>query len=294
MSSNFNLNFPPIELFYRQTYKKVFEYDLIMVIPKGQKCFVWFTNNNCFVLNISSSFMCKNKKIYHLSNPNLKTNKFHLELAKGMGTILYGTIFNSNYFAIEDIFYYKGNRMSSNFLFKLNTIYSILKNQLYSSRDSSNDLLFGIPFMHSGIPHENIETEVSYPIDELKYIIQNQNVFFKYASLSSSSSLSTSINTNKYKTFRIKSDIKSDIYHLYQLNQSTNTYEYYDVAFIPNYKTSVLMNKLFRNLKEHNNLDYLEESDDEDNVKKIDTELHHDIECTYIRKFNKWAPIKLK
>jgi superfamily II DNA/RNA helicase len=39
---------------------------------------------------------------------------------------------------------------------------------------------------------------------------------------------------------------------------------YYDVAFIPDYSTSVMMNKLFRNIKENQNLDALEESDDEE------------------------------
>ena len=40
--------------------------------------------------------------------------------------------------------------------------------------------------------------------------------------------------------------------------------EKYKVACIPNYKTSMMMNALFRNIKENRNLDLLEESDDEE------------------------------
>lgn len=36
------------------------------------------------------------------------------------------------------------------------------------------------------------------------------------------------------------------------------------IAAIPDYKTSVFMNALFRNIKENRSLDALEESDDED------------------------------
>ena len=38
------------------------------------------------------------------------------------------------------------------------------------------------------------------------------------------------------------------------LNNDNNSYV--DVVYIPNYKTSVYMNSLFRNIRENNNLDY--------------------------------------
>ena len=66
--------------------------------------------------------------------------------------------------------------------------------------------------------------------------------------------------------FKITPDIQNDIYHLHyydpQLNEKS-TENIFDVAYIPDYKTSVMMNKLFRNIKENANLDALEESDDE-------------------------------
>ena len=59
------------------------------------------------------------------------------------------------------------------------------------------------------------------------------------------------------------------------------------------------MNKLFRNIKENDNLDALEESDDEDEFEdpRIDKFVYLDrsfkMNCEYNYKFKKWVPISL-
>ena len=63
--------------------------------------------------------------------------------------------------------------------------------------------------------------------------------------------------------FLVKAEIECDIYSLYY-NTRSSKLEKYSTAFIANYKTSVWMNALFRTIKENDNLDYLEESDDEE------------------------------
>ena len=66
--------------------------------------------------------------------------------------------------------------------------------------------------------------------------------------------------------FKITPDIQNDIYHLHyydqRINENSTENNIFDVVYIPDYKTSVMMNKLFRNIKENANLDALEESDD--------------------------------
>jgi hypothetical protein len=60
-----------------------------------------------------------------------------------------------------------------------------------------------------------------------------------------------------------------------------------------------MMNKIFRIIKENDNLDALEESDDEeefendkvDKFVKLDT--CHKMVCQYNYKFKKWVPIRL-
>ena len=53
------------------------------------------------------------------------------------------------------------------------------------------------------------------------------------------------------------------------------------------------MNKIFHGLKDHDNLDYLEDSDDEF---LQEDELEHNykfMECVFNNKFKKWIPIKV-
>ena len=98
--------------------------------------------------------------------------------------------------------------------------------------------------------------------------------------------------------FKIKPDIQNDIYHLHYYDNN-NTDNIFDVAYIPDYKTSVMMNKLFRNIKENANLDALEESDDEDEFeddrpdKFVFLDKVYNMVCVWNSKFKKWAPIRL-
>ena len=73
--------------------------------------------------------------------------------------------------------------------------------------------------------------------------------------------------------------------------------EQHGIAHIPNYSTSVMMNKLFRNIKENANLDALEESDDEEEFentqinKFVDLDKTLSMECVFIKRFQKWQPL---
>ena len=113
-----------------------------------------------------------------------------------------------------------------------------------------------------------------------------------------SNNTSTMNKLNNEYVFVVKPDIQNDIYNLYTLDDN-NTEKYYNVAYIPNYNVSVMMNKLFRNIKENENLDRLEESDDEDefennNIDKfVYLEKSYPMNCKYNYKFKKWMPISL-
>jgi hypothetical protein len=73
---------------------------------------------------------------------------------------------------------------------------------------------------------------------------------------------------------------------------------YYGPAAIPDYHTSVLMNGIFRKIKENRNLDYIEESDDEDEFENtdenrfVDLEKRELMECIFNHKFKKWVPLR--
>jgi hypothetical protein len=102
----------------------------------------------------------------------------------------------------------------------------------------------------------------------------------------------------KVATFGVRPDIQNDIYHLYCCNEKGEQI-YHDVAYIPDYNTSLLMNRLFRKIKENENLDALEESDDEEEFEneKEDRFVYLDREytmvCHYHYKFKKWVPLRI-
>lgn len=102
-----------------------------------------------------------------------------------------------------------------------------------------------------------------------------------------------------YKVFFIKPDLQNDIYYLYQTSTTNFDVISKEIAHIPDYKTSVLMNKLFRNIKENSNLDSLEESDEEEEFENIQIDKFVDLNkiikmrCIFNYKFKKWVPVSI-
>jgi hypothetical protein len=98
--------------------------------------------------------------------------------------------------------------------------------------------------------------------------------------------------------FIVKADIKTDIYNLFAVD-SKGLEKFYDVAYIPNYKTSKMMNFLFRNIKENQNIDFIEESDDEEDFENTDINKYvylskkYNMICSFNKNFKKYIPKKI-
>jgi hypothetical protein len=128
--------------------------------------------------------------------------------------------------------------------------------------------------------------------------IIEKNETIKQQPSSSSSSYSSSSN-EIYKLFNIKPDLQNDVYYLYPITTTNFATISKEIAHIPDYKTSVLMNKLFRNIKENINLDSLEESDEEEEFENIQIDKFVDLNktikmrCIFNYKFKKWVPVSV-
>ena len=103
----------------------------------------------------------------------------------------------------------------------------------------------------------------------------------------------------RYPTvFQVSADIQFDIYHLFACGKNKSPV-YYGITYISNIKTSFMMNKLFRNIRENINIDYIEESDDEDDFENIAEDKYVDLnktvkmECIFHQKFKKWVPVRV-
>jgi hypothetical protein len=99
------------------------------------------------------------------------------------------------------------------------------------------------------------------------------------------------------RTFLLKPDAQNDIYYVLH-NKDDPITDKTMIAHIPNYKTSVMMNSIFRNIKENRNLDALEESDDEDEFADkyknknqfVDLNKCVRMTCAFNHRFKRWHP----
>lgn len=327
-----------IKLSYENiVHNKVLNSSIISVIPQGKKCFIWFTQQSdqqiCYLLQINlikDNKDSKNIIIKNITNISILTN-ISFDFSLSYGTILYGTMFHYQkqvFFSIEDIFYNQGTYIfQEEYYKKLLIIKRILDKKIVPS--SSSSIIFGLPLLETNI-EEIIQKIKLLPYNIYCLLFRKNNLIFKMPiydlkSLNELNKTNTPISTSKKENeketqhqssfrkinnnnnsignlkkeliFKIRPDTQNDIYHLFCLDNLENEY-YVDVAYIPDYKTSVFMNSLFRNIKENNNLDYLEESDDEDEFEngKEDRFVYLDREilmyCKYHFKFKKWVPQK--
>jgi len=323
--------FPSLKLSYETiTHKKVYNSDFVVAIPEGKKCFAWFTSVNdkmsCLIMELGNK-----NNIYDIKSFNAC---FAHELT--YGTILYGTlVYNSHnrFFFIEDIFSYKGVIIErANWGEKLIKINNMLKNDLKQLSYNNSFVVFGLPLMCKNAEElANKVASVSYKIEIIRYMLFNRvncYLFMYYKNYIENKEQPRVTEKNIFKepvkreqmkqelfknqevkqtlsqrpkqeqVFICRPDIQDDIYYIYCLNDELKE-EQHGIAHIPNYNTSVMMNKLFRIIKENTNLDALEESDDEEEFENenLDKFVHLDksykMVCHYNHKFKKWVPIKL-
>jgi len=307
--------FPKFELSYENiTHKKVHNANVILAIPEGKRFFTWFTSYNheniCFSLEIDDNNKIKNIK---------KLNTSFMDCL--LGTIFYGTMFKYNdisCFSIEDIYYYKGqNYIHTPYSNKLQLLKAIFTNEISQSLLNNRFTVFGMPLIYSDF--NLLLTDIQnlpYKISQLKFRFFEKNNSRKimtmnyYNQTKNTEQIDKKIvqkdrdtyqnqrdKNKKTAIFKIMAGTEPDIYNLF-ITKNGNE-EYYDIAIIPDYKTSVMMNSLFRNIKENINLDAIEESDDEtdfedgreDKYTYLDRSFN--IKCEFNYKFKRWIPISL-
>ena len=289
-AENIVRDFPSVELSYeKKIHKKVPFHNVVLTIPKGKKFFVWFRvykrNNVCFFLELD-----RYRK--RIKNITIQRCCFSSELCMNKGTIIYGTKFNhhsGNFFNVEDILFFKNRNLNNHtplkrLLYIIDFISTYTKQVSYSP----HEIIFGLPLMERNKQSllKKLET-VPYPLYSIQYRTLdrrtpfcNECVFQKL---------------DYEKIFLVRAAIEDDIYDLYAYSQAKKVIKHTS-AIVPDVKTSVWMNSLFRNIKENSNLDALEESDDEEEFENIELDKYVDLnkeykmKCVYIPKFRSWKP----
>ena len=324
--NNILTQYPKLEFSYEAiTHKKIPSYyDICLAIPHAKKCVVWFTfhegRNKCVLIELNRAKAFSNVEVIKES---FILNPLYL------GTIVFGSFIEKkgdSLFVIEDILMHEGvclNKMV--FGEKLVLIEEFLNVQKSLCYEERPPVSFYLPVFWKShrnnddttiIPYE----EISYPLHHIQYrsltsivphlnFIPNNDVVVvkptttKIVPRTQKKYINTRHNNRneqtKYKsTFVVKADSQTDVYNLYAYDEQRKL-NLYDVAYIPNCKSSVYMNSLFRNIKENYNLDLIEESDDDDDFediredKYVNTNLEIVMDCVYHTKFKRWVPIKV-
>ena len=322
--------FPHFELSYETiSHRKVSEpYDVALAIPLGKKYYIWMTfdgpRNVCYLMEIT-----RDKRIGNITEISMK---FAGSLS--FGTVLYGTIADisgadsasqNKVFIIEDIFYHNGISVKHHtFSEKLGAIDTLFSKKSILLYDSVAKFSFGLPVMWKS-SDEDAESRDKQMVDMCGYTVhhiqyRSLTQIVPYINMSAKPKQPQHMPTMdaaviehtfheriptfnyakpQYKhntVFMVKADIQFDIYHLYAYG-TNKTQVYCGLAGIPTYKTSVVMNGLFRNIRENRNIDYIEESDDDEDFentqldKYVSMEKMIPMECYFHKRFKKWVPL---
>ena len=167
-----------------------------------------------------------------------------------------------------------------------------------------NELCIALPLMNRSfkIIKDEILT-LPYKIFAIHMLFFKDSPVHSMKWIEPSTGLSHNSNNNNFnkrqtnqteQVFNVRADIQNDIYYLD--NGST---EDELVAYIPNIAISVFMNSIFRKIKENDNLDLLEESEDEEEFENTSDERFVDLEkrvkmrCVFHKHFKRWVPLEL-
>lgn len=249
---------------------------IFMAIPKGEKFFIWFTKYKGKCISI----------IINKRNKKMETLQCSYNISLSLGTVVYGTkiiIKNKIFFSIEDIFYFKGKRLHNNY--SINKIF--INKFLLLIKNDSRFIIFGCPVYNKNYDTLiNMIKNISYPIYSIQYRDLKKSMPYFTKKIKDE-------NKEKIVTFIVKPNIKQDIYKLYCKDDI-----FYSYAHIPNIKTSIFMNSIFRNIIENNDIDLIEESEDEEEFEITDErrfvkDVNTYVDCEYSEKFKMWVPVCL-
>ena len=278
-------NHPPIELAYDKFLHRQVLADSYFLCPCGATATLWFSHH-------------KNKETLVLTTYDRKGNPHHRSMVSACfsealirNTVIKGIYFTVNKnkcFACEDILFYNGTRVPHNMRLELLT--RIIQFDIGQVSYGNNFIIIAMPVVAKNMKEAAALTEtLPYPVHHCRAIVKNQASHI----ICAAPKIGVVLN--------VSADLDSDIYHLMcrSNDQKSKTLVSYGVAAIQSYKTSVMLNKIFRNIRENANLDLLEESEDEDEFentsqdKFVDLNKSVNMRCMYNKRFRKWEPIAI-
>ena len=309
--------FPKNKPFYEKIVHKKVPVDYYQAIPFGKKVYIWFTfYENAPVAIILERNRKTPKAVVEIEKAYIRPISFAKPLA--FNTLVYGTLVSNtkeSVFCLERLHQYKGKIMHSvpNYS-KLECLEYMFKNEINQTGvGDPKELLIVLPLMNRSLkllkdeitmlPYNIFAVNMYFFKDTPAYSMRwnaNGNGDSEVGGEGGSSvGVSSAVGGAKKgisnsQIFEVRADLQNDIYYL---NSGGDEEEL--IAYIPNIAVSVFMNFIFRKIKENDNLDLLEESEDEEEFENTSDERFVDLEkrvkmrCVFHKHFKRWVPLEL-
>lgn len=267
------------------------KFSYMRVIPKGKKGYIWFQSTHNYNSCLSPIFYFERFRnnlqlINNGTSFNLCCNADELS-AGDNGTVLYGTLLNHNntqYFNVENIYYYKNKNVSKDsWDKKLRVMNDLFTNNIKQLSYGRNDITL-LSCLTQKLPHDviSIKTTVPYNIHCIQYLFEySSKLYYK---------LETEKETIKEQQYNIKANLNHDDYDIYTVDK----HKYIGKLHVPDYNTSIHLNSIFRNIRENIDLDFLEESDTEEDFQNISLDKYVNLNkiirvtCAFDTNMNMW------
>ena len=324
--------FSTFELSYETvSHKKVCPSDSIAVaIPLGRKYFLWYTYREggsedvCYVLGLD-----KDKQICSVDTISTVCPK-----GFSIGTVVYCTLYQKDetspsVYIAEDIYQFRGTALHNlcfgdrigflrNFAQAVPSVALPIMWFATSGSEQTATIPDALEKKAAYVPHHIQYREVRRVAPYVNVALPKKGL--KPVAVSSSADVAQKLHATavldpipsfdygkpafRYPaTFQVMADSQLDLYHLYAYGgigrDGKMSKVYCGLPAIQSYKTSVFMNRIFRRIRENDNLDLAEESEDEADFENTDTNKFVDlgkvaqIECVFSTRHKKWIPVKL-
>jgi hypothetical protein len=278
-----------VELCYGKRLPRKVPADLYQVLPAGKRCSVWFTydkhkgGNTCYLV-----FEQKGQQTFEQA-----VACFDNELA--YGTVVSGVLISNvkesaPIFCIDSISYYKGVYVRhNNYQKKLNILSKMFNKPEVSNVSADHVLRFAIPILC------NSYHDAQAHMGKLPYKTLGVRLLgLKEKDPIGDVTLVPSELEEQTFVFSVKPNQEPDSYSLFGFDKNIGRKRFAGKAIVCSYDQSKKLNSLFRIIRENDDIDLIEESEDEDTFEDISEQkfikpnVHLKMFCKYNSKFRKW------
>lgn len=284
--------------------------------PIGKKSIIWFSYYNDSLLtllkyidtntntNTSSEFYILKNKIQNRNGGKSQAKAYtNSDNTLYFNNVLLLGYYTGDYFILDNILNYNqynyfihSNQYVSNFRMRLD-LFNTVMNKIVNGSNTM-DLKIRLPFISDNYSEvfNNIYIIGYKPYGIGVYRNNKSYIYPLSANTQQPVNTNTRSNHNKEEIFKITADIEQDTYNLYRRDIASKLDVFVGTALIDTYTLSVYMNTYFRNIRENRNLDYIEESETEDDFEDTDVSKYVNLDksglflCKYNDRFKKWTP----